>query len=67
MAHIAHRLGPFTGQVGPVVFRKGHAETTDPDMVAYFLADPDTYDVTPDAGESTPPGPDEDPDDDPED
>ena len=45
MATITNRLGPFTGHVGPVRFTKGVAETNAPDMVAYFLADPDTYDV----------------------
>lgn len=62
MAHISHRLGPFTGQVGPVVFVNGEAETDDPDMLAYFEADADTYDVTtdsdPDEGDT--PDPDED-------
>ena len=45
MATITNRLGPFTGHVGPVRFTEGVAETEDPDMVAYFEADPDTYDV----------------------
>lgn len=45
MATITHRLGQFTGQVGPVRFDKGVAETDEADMVAYFKADPDTYDV----------------------
>lgn len=45
MATITHRLGPFTGSVGPVRFSNGVAETEDQDMVAYFAADPDTYDV----------------------
>lgn len=52
MAHISHRLGPFTGQVGPVVFTNGEAETEDADMLGYFLADPDTYDVTDDHAEA---------------
>lgn len=67
MATITNRLGPFTGSVGPVRFANGVAETDDPEMVAYFAADPDTYDVTDD---STPDDPDhvDDPDpDDPED
>jgi len=46
MAHIEYRLGEFTGQVGPVRFRKGHAETDDRDMVAFFVEQPETYDVT---------------------
>lgn len=45
MATITHRLGHFTGQVGSVRFTKGVGQTHDPDMVAYFEADPDTYDV----------------------
>lgn len=45
MATITHRLGRFTGHVGPVRFRAGVGETDDTDMVAYFEADPDTYDV----------------------
>ena len=45
VATITDRLGPFTGQVGPVRFVKGVATTEDPDMVAYFAADPDRYDV----------------------
>ena len=45
MATITDRLGQFTGQVGPVRFVKGVATTEDPDMVAYFAADPDRYDV----------------------
>lgn len=73
MAHISHRLGPFDGQVGPVVFVRGEAETDDQDMLAYFAADPDTYDVTPDAdtdpddpdGDEDPQG--HDPDDEPKD
>lgn len=48
MAHITHRLGGFTGHVGPVRFVNGHAETSDPDMVDFFANDPDTYDVAPD-------------------
>lgn len=54
MATITDRLGRFTGQVGPVRFYRGVAETDDPDMVAYFRADPDRYDV-----ETDEPGPDE--------
>lgn len=45
MAHISHRLGPFTGQVGPVVFVHGEAETDDLDMLAYFAENPGLYDV----------------------
>ncbi|WP_408895938.1 hypothetical protein ACJ5H2_13560 [Nocardioides sp. R1-1] len=62
MAHISHRLGPFTGQVGPVVFVNGEAETNDEDMLLYFLDDPDTYDVT-DAHQDEDPTGDPDPDD----
>lgn len=61
MAHVEHRLGRFTGQVGPVRFTNGHAETEDTDMVAYFRDQPDLYDVTedeqPEPGEDG--GPDE--------
>lgn len=47
MAHITDNLAPhFTGHVGLVRFVNGHAETDDPDMVAYFAADPDRYAVT---------------------
>lgn len=47
MAHIRCTLRPhFTGQVGPVRFVKGHGETSDPDALAYFEANPDEYDVT---------------------
>lgn len=63
MAHISHRLGPFTGQVGPVVFVKGEAETDDADMLAYFAEDPDTYDVQ---AVDLPPVDPDDPDDDPD-
>lgn len=46
MAHIRCTLRPhFTGQVGPVRFRNGHGETTDPEALAYFHALPDEYDV----------------------
>jgi len=45
MATITDRLGHFTGHVGPVRFTKGVATTHDADMVAYFRADPDRYDV----------------------
>lgn len=45
MATITNRLGPFTGHVGPVRFVNGVAETDDPEMLAYFAADHDTYDV----------------------
>lgn len=45
MAHISHRLGHFTGHIGPVRFTNGEAQTDDPDMLAYFAEDPDTYDV----------------------
>lgn len=45
MATITYRLGHFTGQVGSVRFTRGVGQTHDPDMVAYFEADPDTYDV----------------------
>jgi hypothetical protein len=48
MAHIAHRLGEFTGHIGPVAFVKGHAETDDPDVIAYCADRPDEYDVTED-------------------
>lgn len=51
MATITNRLGPFTGSVGPVRFDRGVAETDDPEMVAYFAADPDTYDVDGDVAE----------------
>lgn len=61
MAHIQYRLGKFTGHVGPIRFRDGEAETEDGDMLAYFLADPDTYDVTEDDTD------DGDPDDEPDD
>jgi len=67
MATITNRLGPFTGHVGPVRFTKGVAETDDTDMVAYFEADPDTYDVD---GVPEPPDPsdaDDRPEDNPED
>lgn len=48
MAHITNTLQPhFTGHVGPVRFTNGHAETDDPEMVAYFQADPDRYAVDP--------------------
>ena len=47
MAHIRCTLRPhFTGQIGPVVFRNGHGETSDPEALAYFEANPDEYDVT---------------------
>lgn len=49
MATITHRLGPFSGSIGPVRFDNGVAETEDADMVAYFAADPDTFDVETDA------------------
>ena len=45
MATITDRLGHFTGQIGPIRFHKGVATTADPDMVAYFAADPDRWDV----------------------
>ena len=45
MATITDRLGHFTGHVGPVRFTKGVATTHDADMVAYFRADPDRWDV----------------------
>ena len=48
MATITDRLGPFTGQVGPVVFRNGSGQCDDPDVLAYFHADPDRYDVSDD-------------------
>lgn len=69
MAHIAHRLGEFTGHIGPVRFVKGHAETEDPDLVEHFKGDPDTFDVTEDADALEDPGQGsgEDPTDDPED
>lgn len=66
MAHISHRLGPFTGQVGPVVFVKGEAETDDPDMLGYFAEDPDTYDVTEDVDPESPGNDDPDGDPDPD-
>lgn len=70
MAHIRCTLRPhFTGQVGPVVFRNGHGETTDPDMVAYFGALPDEYDVTDASVPEVPPADDledETPDDEPD-
>lgn len=47
MAHITDLVAPhFTGHVGLVRFVKGHAETDDPDLVAYFEGDPDRYQVT---------------------
>lgn len=47
MAHIRCTLRPhFTGQVGPVRFKNGHGETSDPEALAYFEANPDEYDVT---------------------
>lgn len=47
MAHITDLVAPhFTGHVGPVRFTNGHAETDDPELVAYFEADPDRYVVT---------------------
>jgi hypothetical protein len=46
VAHIVNTLQPhFTGHVGPVRFVNGHAETADPELVDYFRALPDTYDV----------------------
>jgi hypothetical protein len=45
MATITDRLGHFAGQIGPVVFTNGTGSTNDPDMVAYFAADPDRWDV----------------------
>lgn len=63
MAHISHRLGEFTGHVGPVRFVKGHAETDDPDLVDYFTSLPDVYDVTRDDPEDPDDGDPEDPDD----
>lgn len=48
MATITDRLGPFSGQVGPVVFRNGVGQCDDPDTLAYFHDDPDRYDVTDD-------------------
>lgn len=46
MAHITYTLSPhFTGQVGPVRFVKGHAETDDPELVEWFKARPDEFDV----------------------
>lgn len=56
MAHISHRLGPFTGHVGGIRFRNGEAETDDEDMLMFFLEDSDTYDVTLD-GEPRPDDP----------
>lgn len=46
MATISDRLGHFDGQIGPVVFTKGTGQTDDPDMLAYFAADGDRWDVT---------------------
>lgn len=47
MAHVTDILAPhFTGHVGPVRFVNGHGETDDPELVAYFAADPDRYTVT---------------------
>ena len=47
MAHIRCTLRQhFTGQIGPVVFRNGHGETSDPEALAYFEALPDEYEVT---------------------
>lgn len=47
VAHITDVLAKhFTGHVGPVRFNNGHAETDDPQMVDYFLGDPDRYVVT---------------------
>lgn len=46
MAHITDLVAPhFTGHVGPVRFVNGHAETDDPDLVAFFDGDPDRYRV----------------------
>lgn len=48
MAHITDLVAPhFTGHVGLVRFVNGHAETDDPDLVAYFEGDPDRYQVDP--------------------
>lgn len=47
MAHIEDTLCPhFTGHVGPVRFRRGHAETDDADLVDYFREQPERYTVT---------------------
>lgn len=60
MATITDRLfSSFTGQVGDVVFSAGVGESDDPDMLAYFEADPDRYDVT--DGYDEDPADDEDP------
>ena len=64
MAHITDILAPhFTGHVGPVRFVNGQAETDDPELVAYFAADPDRYAVT----ETDEPRGHNDPEDDPQD
>lgn len=56
MAHIRCTLRPhFTGQVGPVVFRNGHGETSDPDMLGYFADNGDEYDVLEDSLPDVPP------------
>lgn len=69
MAHIKCTLRPhFTGQVGPVRFHNGHGETSDPDALAYFEANPDEYDVTDATVPQAQPAQDPDPlEDDPED
>lgn len=47
MAHITDLVAPhFTGHVGPVRFVNGHAETDDPELVAYFGQQDDRYVVT---------------------
>lgn len=47
MAHIEYTLAPhFTGHIGPVRFRRGHAETDDAELVAYFALQPERYAVT---------------------
>lgn len=47
MAHIRNTLQPhFTGHIGLARFVNGHAESDDPDAVAFFADRPDEFDVT---------------------
>lgn len=44
MAHIVDTLAKhFTGHVGPVPFKNGHAECADPDLIEFFESQPDRY------------------------
>lgn len=46
MAHIKYTLSPhFTGHVGPVRFKDGHADCDDPELLDFFKGQPDLYDV----------------------